>query len=150
MEQENGLLGAVAAMGGTVGRAIGEVFAAEKQLSDTMASGPGSSQKFDVTKETVLQAGKIIQDQAGRLRTALEDAVILLGVQLNDPDEVNADIAAAWNSRLIDGPESYAGRIEQYITSLNGLVEQLRGAARQYEYTEDEVNAALGAVRASD
>jgi hypothetical protein len=69
---------------------------------------------------------------------------------LYDADEVNADIAAAWNSRLVESPDSYAGRIDEYILSLNGLVQQLRGVALQYEYTEDEVNAALRGAGASN
>jgi hypothetical protein len=84
------------------------------------------------------------------LRNALFDAVADLAVRLDGADEVNADIAAAWNSRLIDGQDSYAARIEQYIASLTGLVAQLRDAARQYQFTEDEVTAALGAAGASD
>ncbi|MCE6995681.1 hypothetical protein LZG04_12840 [Saccharothrix sp. S26] len=150
MEQETGLLGAVAAAGGAVGKAVGEMFAAEKRLNDTMAAGPVSGQKFEVTEETVLQAGKLIHDQADVLRNALFDAVADLAVRLDGADEVNADIAAAWNSRLVDGPDSYAARIEQYIASLTGLVEQLRGTARQYQFTEEEVTAALGAAGASD
>lgn len=150
MAEENGLLGAVAAVGGAIGRAVGEVFAAEKRLGETMASGPGAGQQFNVTKDTVLQAGKIIQDQVSRLRDALDEAMVHLSVQLHDSDDVNQDIAAAWNSRLVDGEQSYSGRVEQYIASLNNLVEQLRAAARQYEFTEEEVTAALGAARASD
>ncbi|MFE2754248.1 hypothetical protein ACFXGA_19850 [Actinosynnema sp. NPDC059335] len=150
MEQETGLLGAVAAAGGAVGKAVGEMFAAEQRLKDSMAGGPVSGQKFEVTEETVLQAGKLVHDQAAALQLALSRAIAGLTVRLDDADEVNADIAAAWNSRLVDGPDSYSGRIEQYIESLKGLVEQLRGAARQYDFTEDEVTAALGAAGASE
>jgi hypothetical protein len=149
VEQESGLLGAVAAVGGTIGKAVGDMFAAEKRLGQTMAAGPGSGQKFEVTEETVLQAAKIINDQRVALREALEDAVTDLTVTLNNPDEVNADIAAAWNSRLVNGDDSYAARIEQYTLSLGGLVKQLRGAAIQYKFTEEEVTAALGAAGAS-
>jgi hypothetical protein len=150
VEQENGLLGAVAAVGGTIGKAVGDMFAAEKSLGATMAAGPGSGQQFKVEKATVLQAGKLIHDQTVVLRDAFDEAMANLTVRLNDADEVNADIADAWNSRLVDGADSYAKRVEQYIASLNGLVQQLRGAALQYEYTEDEVTAALGAAGASD
>lgn len=150
MEQETGLLGAVTAAGGAVGKAVGDMFMAEKRLNDTMAASPGSGQKFEVTEETVLQAGKLINDQAVALQLALRRAVADLSVQLNDADEVNRDIAAAWNSRLVDGPDSYSGRVEEYILSLKGLVEQLRGTARQYKFTEEEVTAALGAAGASD
>ncbi|MDU0291867.1 hypothetical protein [Saccharothrix longispora] len=149
MAEENGLLGAVAGIGGAIGKAVGEVFAAEKRLSDTMASGPGSSQKFEVSKETVLQAGKIINDQIDVLRTSYRTAGRDLRVRLGGLDELNKDIAEAWNDRLVDHDDSYAMRVQMYIDSLSGLVEQLRATAKQYGHTEEEVVAAMGAAGAS-
>ncbi|MFI9006914.1 hypothetical protein ACIGNX_06760 [Actinosynnema sp. NPDC053489] len=148
MEQETGLLGAVAAAGGAVGKAVGEVFAAEKRLAATMATGPVSGQKFEVTKETVLQAGKIISDQVDQLARSFRAAYRDLRIRTDGLDTVNADIAAAWNQRLIDHDDSYSSRVEEYIVSLQSLVEQLRGAAEQYGFTDEEVQAAMGAAGA--
>lgn len=146
MAEESGLLGAVAAVGGAVGRAVGDMFAAEKRLGQTTAGGPAAGQQFNVTKETVLQAGKIISDQAEALSKKLRHSKRNLVVDLPaGSDPVNENIAAAWNSRLIGDEDTYAGRIEQYITSLDDLVAQLRETATQYGYTEEEVTAALGA-----
>ncbi len=146
MEPETGLLGAVAAAGGAVGKAVGEMFAAEKRLGDSMAAGPVSGQKFEVSKDTVLQAGKIISDQADALSRKLRQSERNLRVDLPaGSDPVNENIAAAWNSRLVDGEDTYAGRVEQYISSLDDLVDQLRGVATQYGFTEDEVTSAFGA-----
>ncbi|XVS64267.1 hypothetical protein ACQPYE_39505 [Actinosynnema sp. CA-299493] len=149
MEQETGLLGAVAAAGGAVGRAVGEIFAAEKRLGDTMAAGPASGQRFQVSKDTVLQAGKIISDQAEVLARSLRRSERPLQVDLPPgTDPVNESIAAAWNSRLVDGDDTYVGRVRQYIDSLDELVVQLRAVATQYGFTEDEVTSAFGAAGA--
>ncbi|PSL55118.1 hypothetical protein B0I31_10575 [Saccharothrix carnea] len=149
MEQETGLLGAVAAAGGAVGKAVGEMFKAEKRLTDTMAAGPAGGEQFQVSKETVLDAGKIIQNQVEALWTSYSAAVRDLRVNLNGLDTVNKDIAEAWNERLIDHDDSYSKRVEQYIDSLVGLVEQLRAAAKQYGHTDEDVVAAMGAAGAS-
>lgn len=149
MAEENGLLGAVAAVGGAIGKAVGDVFAAEKRLGETMASGPGSGQKFEVTKETVLQAAKIISDQAEVLANKLNNSERELLVDLPaGSDPVNESIAMAWNSRLVGDEQTYAGRISQYIASLDDLVAQLKAAAVQYGFTEEEVTAAFGATSA--
>ncbi|GAA1349791.1 hypothetical protein [Saccharothrix algeriensis] len=147
--EENGLLGAVAGVGGAIGRAVGDMFAAEKRLQETTASGPGTGRKFAVTKETVLQAAKIIQDQADDLRRSYGDALTGMRIALDGLDEVNQDIAAAWNERLLDHPDSYAERVVAYVDSLTGLASQLRAAAHQYGFTDGEIEAALGAVGAS-
>ncbi|WP_051771545.1 hypothetical protein [Saccharothrix sp. NRRL B-16314] len=136
-------------MGGTIGKAVGDMFAAEERLGRTMASGPGSGQKFEVSKETVLQAGAIINDQIDALRKSYRTALRDLRVPPEGLDDLNKDIAAAWNDRLVGRDDSYAPRVEQYIDSLMGLVEQLRGAAKQYGHTEEEVEAAMGAASAS-
>ncbi|MBB5954524.1 uncharacterized protein YukE [Saccharothrix tamanrassetensis] len=147
--EENGLLGAVAGVGGAIGRAVGDMFAAEKRLNDTVANSPGAGQKFNVTKDTVLQAGHIIDAQLDSLRKAYRHASDDLRVQLADADDVNSDIAAAWNDRLVEGEGSYAQRIAEYMDSLHGLITQLRAAAVQYGHTEEEIQAAMGSTRAA-
>jgi hypothetical protein len=149
VEQESGLLGAVAAVGGTIGKAVGDMFAAEKRLGQTMAAGPGSGQKFEVSKETVLQAGTVINDQIDALRKSYRVAQRDLRVPPEGLDDLNREIAEAWNDRLVERDDSYAPRVEEYIDSLMGLVEQLRGAAKQYGHTEEDVEAAMGAAGAS-
>ncbi|MEU4448340.1 hypothetical protein AB0K14_35575 [Actinosynnema sp. NPDC050801] len=149
MEQETGLLGAVAAAGGAVGKAVGEMFAAEKRLGDTMAAAPGGSQQFKVEKDTVLRAGAVINDQIDQLTRSYRAAYRDLRISTGGLDKVNEDIAAAWNERLIDHDDSYASRVEMYIESLTGLVEQLRGAAKQYGHTDEDIEAAMGAAGAS-
>lgn len=146
--EENGLLGAVAGVGGAIGRAVGDMFAAEKHLNDTLANSPGPGAKFQVNKDTVLQAAKVIQTQMETLDSAYNGAARQLRIVVDGLDEINADVADAWNDRLIDHDESYGRRIEDYLLSLSKLVEQLRGAATQYGFTEEEINTALGAAGA--
>ncbi|WP_309109811.1 hypothetical protein [Saccharothrix sp.] len=147
--EENGLLGAVAGVGGAIGRAVGDMFAAEKHLNDTLAGAPAGGTHFAVDKDDVLNMGKVIQDQVTILQLAYAKALSGMRINLNGMDEVNADIAEAWNDRLLQHPESYAARVDQYIASLSGLAEQLRKVAEQYGFTEEEINAAMGAVGAS-
>ncbi|MEU4806760.1 hypothetical protein [Actinosynnema sp. NPDC023587] len=147
--EENGLLGAVAGAGGAIGRAVGHMFAAEKRLNDTVAGSPGAGQKFSVSRETVLEAAKLIQHQVDDLTYAHQEAVIGMRITLGGLDEVNQDVASAWNDRLLEHPDSYAERISAYIRSLTGLVGQLRAAAAQYGFTEDEIKSAFGAAGAS-
>ena len=146
MTEENAaagaLLGAVAGVGGVVGAAVGALHAAEGTLDKMFGAAQVSSQKFTVNRDTVLQAGKIIGDESLKLHDALGDAVDKLRVHVND--SVNRQIASAWNERLVDGTESYARRVQQYIDSLDKLVEQLREAAKQYGFTEEEVGASFG------
>ncbi|GAA3880959.1 hypothetical protein GCM10022243_51980 [Saccharothrix violaceirubra] len=145
MAEDNGILGMAAGVGGAVGAAVGALITAEKALGKTMPGASASAQQFAVDKETVLQAGKIVFDQALRLNDALRRAERGLLVKLGpNADPVNEDVAAAWNARLIEGPESYAGRVRQYRTSLSNLVDQLREVAKQYGFTEDEVVSAMG------
>lgn len=145
MAEENGLLGAVAAAGGAIGRAVGEVFAAEKRLSEAASAGPASGQKFAVSRDTVLQAGNIISTQLEELKSSYKRAMRSLQVDLVQGDPVNQDIAEAWNSRLVNGETSYAGRVDQYMQSLENLKNQLRDVAKQYGFTEEEVTSSFGA-----
>ncbi|KAA2260097.1 hypothetical protein F0L68_20430 [Solihabitans fulvus] len=109
----------------------------------------GPAQSFTVNHDNVLQAAKVIQDQADQLQDLYRNSVDVLGVNLPaSADLVNKDIADAWNDRLLLADDSYGARVGQYITSLNKLTGQLRDAAKQYGFTEDEVTSALGDKRA--
>jgi hypothetical protein len=136
------VLGAVGGLGGVMGAVVGAVRVAEDALGKMFGDAQASAQKFEVKKDTVLQSGKVIRDQAEVLLVKLGTAQGKLWV--NAEGEVNQKIAAAWNSRLVTGDESYAGRVRQYIDSLTNLSEQLRDAATQYGFSDEEVKAAFG------
>ena len=136
------ILGAVGGLGGVMGAVVGAVRVAEDALGKMFTSTEASAQKFEVKKETVLQSGKLISDQADLLLDKLSVAVQRLRVDVDG--EVNGKIAAAWNSRLIVGDESYAGRVRQYAASLKNLSVQLRDAATQYGFSDEEIKASFG------
>ncbi len=142
----NALLGAAASAGGAVGAAVGSLFAAEGALGKMFGSAQASTQGFKVDRDSVLQAGQIINSEIDKLSEKLAAAVTDL--QIDAADEVNKAIANAWNSRLVDGDDSYAGRVKQYMKSLTDLVDQLRTAATKYGFTDEEVEAALGSKNA--
>jgi hypothetical protein len=139
---EGGLLGAVAGVGGAVGRAVHDLFSAERGLGHILEGAQSSGQKFEVSRENILQAGKIIYDQSVALSEKNFQAFSKVKVSLGD--EVNGPIAEAWNSRLVDGNQSYCGRIAQYVASLDNLCDQLREAAKQYGFTDEEIMASFG------
>jgi hypothetical protein len=138
----NALLGAAASAGGAVGAAVSSLFAAEGFLGNMFGATEASTQSFEVDRDSVLQSGKIIKDASDKLAEKL--ILVASNLKVKADDDVNNAIAMAWNSRLVNGDESYAGRVRQYVTSLTGLVEQLRVAAEQYGFTDEEVVAALG------
>lgn len=138
----NALLGAAASAGGAVGAAVSSLFAAEGFLGNMFGATEASTQGFKVDRDSVLQAGKIITDEIDKIQAKLSKVTGEL--QVNAEDEVGKAIAQAWNSRLVKGDESYAGRVRLYLASLGDLVEQLRVAAEKYGFTDEEVVAALG------
>lgn len=147
MTQENAgagaVLGAAAALGGPIGAAVGLLGRATAALDSL---GGQSTQKFEVNRDNILKAGLIIQDQAEKLRTALEDAKEVLRIPASPGSDgrVGADIAKAWNSRLMGHDDTYAGRVQSYINNLEGLSAQLREAAKQYGLSEDDITATFG------
>jgi hypothetical protein len=138
----NALLGAAASAGGAVGAAVGSLFAAEGFLGNMFGAAQASTQGFKVERRNVLRAGQIITGEIDKLQLKLSQVTGRL--QVNAEDEVGQAIAKAWNSRLVKGDESYAGRVRQYLESLQNLVEQLRAAADNYGFTDAEIEAALG------
>jgi len=138
----NAVLGAAASAGGAVGAAVSSLFAAEGFLGNMFGAAQASTQGFKVDRDSVLKAGKIITDEIAKLGDKLTEVTGAL--QLNADDEVGKAIAKAWNSRLVQGDESYAGRVRLYMKSLRDLVEQLRAAAEHYGFTDDEIVATLG------
>lgn len=135
------------AAGGVIGAAVSALHSATAFL-DGLTSGP-STQSFHVNKDNVLKAGAIIQDQAAVLNRALKKAEAQLDVDVDGDAAgvVSANIAGLWNRRLTVGDDSYVGRIRQYITSLDGLSQQLRESAKQYGFTEEEITTTFGPLK---
>jgi len=139
------VLGAAAAMaGGAIGGAVSALKVASAAL-DRMSAG-AATQKFEVNEKNILKAGALIHDQAKVLETklGLVQRDLKIPADVNSGGRVGADIAKAWNSRLVGGSDTYAGRVEAYVKSLQGLSEQLREAAKQYNISEEDITATFG------
>lgn len=138
-------LSAVAGVaGGAIGAAVGAFHAATTFL-DGLTSGP-SAQSFHVDKDNVLKAGTLIQGQAEVLKRALLKAKYQLEVHVdaNTAGMVSANIAGLWNRRLMTDSDSYVGRIEQYVETLDNLSMQLKESAKQYGFTDEEITTVFG------
>lgn len=151
MAQENvgadAVLGAVAGVaGGAIGAAVGLLHNATGFLDSL--SGP-STQKFEVNKDNILKAGALIQDSASALKDKLDLVTDDLKISAGEDKDgkVGTDIAAAWNSRLVGGSDTYAGRVDAYAMALLRLSEQLREAAKQYGFTEEEITTTFGPAK---
>ncbi|MCP2166180.1 PE domain-containing protein [Goodfellowiella coeruleoviolacea] len=105
----------------------------------------GSGKTVKVNPDNVLQAGKIINEQVESLRTTFDAASRDLIIDAPGGDIVSSEVAAAWNSRLAQADDSYAKRVQQYIDSLDKLCAQMREAAKQYGYTEEDITGSFGA-----
>lgn len=141
----NAALSAVASLaGGAVGAAVSAFHSASAFL-DGLTSGP-STQSFHVNKDNVLKAGAVIQDQAEVLKRELKNAKrrLLVHVDGQSAGMVSADIAALWNRRLTTDDDSYVGRIEQYVETLDALAVQLKESAKQYGFTDEEISTVFG------
>ncbi|WP_035304449.1 PE domain-containing protein [Actinokineospora inagensis] len=102
--------------------------------------------QFVINRDNVLAAAKVIQVQADTLQKRLDDAARDLQVVPPGNDDVSRHIATEWNDRLIFQDGSYSIRVNDYITGLRDLVNQLRTSAKTYGYNEDEIKAALGSA----
>ncbi|MET9628257.1 hypothetical protein ABZX92_12415 [Lentzea sp. NPDC006480] len=152
MTQESaGADAALSAVGGAAGGVIGAAVSAFHSASnflDGLMSGP-STQTFHVNHDNVLKAGAIIQDQAKELRRALVTAQhdLRVYVDANSAGEVSANIAGLWNRRLTTDDDSYVGRIEKYVESLDHLGLQLKESAKQYGFTDEEITTVFGKTK---
>jgi hypothetical protein len=98
-----------------------------------------------VNHDNVLQAGKVIQQQVDQLNDIVRMKTNELRVGPFAEDFVSLDVADSWNKLLSTNPDSYANRINDYIDSLEKLAGQLKTAAQQYGYTEDQIKDSFGA-----
>jgi PE family len=118
---------------------IGQALATVDSVTTNLRSGT-----FTVSKDNVLAAAKIIQTQAEALADKLNVALDDLRVVPPGTDDVSTRIAPAWNDILLDKPDSYRNRIQDYINGLRNLAQQCSDSAKAYGYTDEQVAAAFG------
>jgi hypothetical protein len=133
MAEEAGVaLGAInAAIAGPFGGVAGEF---------TSVSGG----HITVNHDTVLQAGKIIHDQWQQLNDITLQKVLNLQVGVLGQDLVSQAATEEWTKILATNDDSYVKRIQQYIDGLGKLADQLKTAAQQYGFTEEQIKDAFG------
>jgi uncharacterized protein YukE len=124
---------------GEIGRGVSAAFAQLDSATANLTSGT-----FTVNKDNVLAAAKIIQSQAEALDDKLRDARRELRIEPPGGDDVSVRIAPAWNDVLLQKPDSYANRIQQYVDGLRKLAQQCADSAKAYGYTDDQIAAAFG------
>lgn len=127
---------------GDYGRGINQSFEQVDKANADLAPTAGS---FTVNKDNVLAAAQIIRTQAAALKDRLDAARDQLHVSPPGDDDVSARIAPAWNDVLLFGDDSYANRIQQYVTGLNHLAEQCAQSAKTYGYSDEAIATAFGA-----
>jgi hypothetical protein len=130
-----------------VGADLGAINTAIKAPFGAVAgefAGVGGGQ-LTVNHDTVLQAGKIIQDQVDQLSSITVQKLRDLRPGNIGDDVVSAEATKQWTEVLVTNPDSYDKRIRQYIDGLQKLADQLKTAAQQYGYTEDQIAQAFGA-----
>lgn len=94
---------------------------------------------ISVDHENVLQAARIIQSALDVEGQQIRNTLPLLQVIAPGEDQISIQAAQAWNARLIGDADSYTVRVEQYLQSLQQLVDNLITSARRYGYTEDQI-----------
>ncbi len=110
-----------------------------------LASVP-QTQNITVSRDNVLQAAKIIQDALDNEGQQIRANLPLLRVIAPGADQISVQAAAAWNNRLTGDADSYSVRVEQYLQSLQTLVDNLVTSAQQYGYTDQQIADAFGSA----
>ncbi|HEY0495619.1 MAG TPA: hypothetical protein VGD48_07725 [Kutzneria sp.] len=124
--------------------AIGAILNPFSGVANEYAAVSGG--QITVNHDTVLQVGKIIQDQYDQLSKITKAKLIDLQVTKIGDDKISQAATKAWNEALVTNDDSYHNRITQYIDGLGQLADNLRAAAQQYGYTEEQITDAFGAA----
>jgi hypothetical protein len=118
-------------------------------LTASSASSLGSEMSvpqttnISVNHDNVLQAAKIIQNVLDNEGQQIRGNLPMLKVIPPGEDQISVQAAKAWNDRLVGAADSYTVRVEQYLQSLQNLVDSLVASAKQYGYTEQQITDAF-------
>jgi hypothetical protein len=102
-------------------------------------SVPQVTADITVNHENVLLAARIIQHALDGEGQQIRTNLPMLQVIAPGEDQISVQAAQAWNDRLVGGADSYTVRVEQYLQSLQNLVDNLVASARQYGYTDEQI-----------
>jgi hypothetical protein len=115
---------------------------ADAGIGTALSSVP-QTQNITVSKDNVLSAAKIIQDALDNEGQQIRGNLPMLRVIAPGADQISVQAAKAWNDRISGDADSYTVRVEQYLQSLQTLVDNLVTSARQYGYTEQQITDAF-------
>lgn len=128
---------------------VGGAAADAAVLSASTASSLGSEMSvpqttnISVNHDNVLQAARIIQNALDNEGQQIRSNLPMLRVIAPGRDQISVQAAQAWNDRLVGGADSFSVQVEQYLQSLQNLVNNLVASAKQYGYTEQQITDAL-------
>ena len=111
-------------------------------IAPELSSVP-QTQNITVSRDNVLQAAKIIQDALDGEGQQIRSDLPLLRVIAPGGDVISEQAAKAWNDRLTGNADSYSVRVEEYLQSLQTLVDNLVTSARQYGYSDEQIAEAF-------
>jgi hypothetical protein len=114
-------------------------------LGPELSSVP-QAQNITVSRDNVLQAAKIIQDALDNEGQQIRSNLPMLRVIAPAADVISVEAAKAWNDRLTGDADSYSVRVEQYLQSLQVLVDNLVTSARQYGYSDQQIADAFSSA----
>jgi uncharacterized protein YutE (UPF0331/DUF86 family) len=122
-----------------VARGVESAFQAVLKANTAITSGT-----FTVSRDNVLAAARIVENQADALMDLWQINVQDLRIDPPGTDDVSVAMAAAWNDRLVSDEDSYKNRVKDYVVGLKKLAVQLGDTAKAYGFSEDEITAAYG------
>src|SRR5262245_51326952 len=114
-----------------VAQGVESAFQSLQKATSAITSGT-----FTVSRDNVLAAARIVDNQADALQGIWRDSVSDLRVQPPGTDDVSVAMAKSWNDRLVQDDDSYSNRISDYIGGLRRLAVQLGDTAKAYGYSE--------------
>lgn len=98
---------------------------------------------FEVEPEKLTEVADIISGQADALGEQARRELDALRIESPSTDIVSRHAVQGWNSVIVDGADSYYGRVQSYVDRLRGLAEQLRAAGAEYEASDHDKAAAI-------
>jgi hypothetical protein len=113
------------------------------RFSNTQPTPGGGTPRLVFNRDNVLQIGALIQRKAEELQERVEYHARRMITEPALGDPASADGARVLNEKLVFATDSYANRARQYVRNLFDAVEQCRAAARDYGYTDEQIEAAF-------
>lgn len=120
----------------------GDSGSADVSFGADVPTVPGAD-GFEVAPEKLTEVADIISGQADALGEKVRRELGALRIESPSADIVSTHAVRGWNSVIVDGDESYYGRVRGYVDRLHGLAEQLRAAGAEYEASDHDKAAAI-------